>query len=116
MQELASLVIAFPRVAEIGTLENMTLGAICSLLTEAKKTKRSANRCGRGGFRMRKGTLSLSTVAFGIVQTVWHTLRGHVVGQVASIAVGATTFFEKVFAQRNLVWVVYESALGALWA
>lgn len=113
MRELATLVVASTSVAEVRALENVTLSAVCPLLTETKKTKRSADICGRGSSGMRKGTLSLSAIAFGIMQTVWDSLGRHLVRQVASIAVGALSFLEKVLTQGDLVGVVDKAALGA---
>lgn len=70
-------------VAEIGAFKDMALCAIRSLLTVAKEAKSFANRGGGRGLAVGKGTLSLCTVSFGIVQTIWDTFSRKVVGKIA---------------------------------
>ena len=80
VKQLAAFVITLARVAKVRAFEHVSLFAVSSFGAVAQEAKCFAYGGTGASFGMSKGTLSLGTIPFGIVQTVRYPLGGHIVG------------------------------------
>ncbi|KAI6770218.1 hypothetical protein HG530_004847 [Fusarium avenaceum] len=116
MWEFASLDFTSPCIAKVRTLKNVAFSTVCPLLAIPVEAKASAHWGCWGGLGVSIRTVSLGAVALGKMQAVGGAFRSHVMGEIARLAVDALPIFQNVFTERNLVWIVDESAPWAFGA
>lgn len=93
-------------VAKGGAFVYVSFGAFAAFAAVTTITKVFADRCSWQGRRMRILAVGVGAISFGKMQTVWNPLHSEFVREIAVFTVDTSTFFQKVFADGNLVWVM----------
>lgn len=113
VQELTALGFTDAGVAEVRTLESMTLSALCTFLAITVNTKGSTYR---GTWRHLDVSIPAARVGAVILdemQTGWSPFSTHIVREIALVPVHTFAFLQEILASSDLRRVVHIPASGA---
>lgn len=110
MRQFTALGITHASVAEVGTFENMAVGAACTLLAVAIEAKFSADRGSWRHLCVSEFAVRFGATVLNKVQARGGAFRGEFVRKIARVTVDAFFLLKKVLANSNLGWVVDISA------